>query len=59
MSYGDEHLDSPPSIALTIELARLLGATRFELRDDTNSGEVTGTLAPPVTSYITGDYAMP
>jgi hypothetical protein len=59
MSYGDDHLDSPPSIALTIELSRLLGATRFQLRENTNSGVLTGTLAPPVTSYISGDFATP
>lgn len=57
MSFGDDHLDSPPSIVLTIELSRLLGATRFVLRENTNSGVLTGTLAPPVTSYIAGALA--
>jgi AmmeMemoRadiSam system protein B len=56
MRLGDDHLDSPPSIAFTIELSRLLGAGRFVLREDTNSGVLTGTLSPPVTSYIAGDF---
>lgn len=56
MRFGDDHLDSPPSIAFTIELSRLVGAKRFVLRENTNSGALTGTLSPPVTSYITGDF---
>jgi AmmeMemoRadiSam system protein B len=56
MRFGDDHLDSPPSIAFTIELSRLVGAKRFVLRENTNSGTLTGTLSPPVTSYIAGDF---
>jgi AmmeMemoRadiSam system protein B len=56
MRFGDDHLDSPPSIAFTIELSRLTGAKRFVLRENTNSGALTGTLSPPVTSYIAGDF---
>jgi hypothetical protein len=56
MRFGDDHLDSPPSIALIIELSRLVGAERFVLRESTNSGVLTGTLSPPVTSYIAGDF---
>jgi AmmeMemoRadiSam system protein B len=57
MGFGNEHLDSPPSIVLTMEVARLLGARNFVLRENTNSGLLSGTLPPPVTSYIEGYFA--
>jgi AmmeMemoRadiSam system protein B len=56
MGWNDDHLDSPPSIALAIEIARLLGDERFVLTENTNSGILTGTLAPPATSYIAGYF---
>jgi hypothetical protein len=33
-----------------------LGATRFELRGNSNSGEVSGDLTSPVTSYVVGYF---
>lgn len=56
MGYGNEHLDSPPSTVFAIEFGRLLGGERFVLRENTNSGVLTGTMAPPVTSYIEGYF---
>lgn len=56
LSYGNEHLDSPPTIALVAEDMRLLGATTFEETADTNSQEVAGGPGTSVTSYITGFY---
>ncbi len=56
LSYGDEHLDSPASIATLIEMMRMLGATTFEERANTNSAEVQGSGGASVTSYITGYY---
>jgi AmmeMemoRadiSam system protein B len=56
MGWDNDHLDSPPSIALAIEISRLLGDQRFVLTENTNSGILTGTLSPPVTSYIAGYY---
>ena len=55
LAFGDEHLDSPPTIALVSELARQRGGG-FHLRANTNSGELNGLFRPPVTSYITGYY---
>jgi hypothetical protein len=56
LSFGDEHLDSPASIALAIEYARLAGEARFVLRENTNSGELSGSLGAPVTSYVAGYF---
>jgi hypothetical protein len=33
-----------------------LGATRFELRGNSNSGEVSNVAAAPVTSYVVGYF---
>jgi AmmeMemoRadiSam system protein B len=56
LSFGDEHLDSPASIAVLMESMRLLGATRFELRENSNSSELGGPVRGPVTSYVNGYY---
>jgi AmmeMemoRadiSam system protein B len=56
LSFGDEHLDSPPTIALLSEMMRLLNRGEFTLRGNTNSGELSGLVRPPVTSYVSGYY---
>jgi AmmeMemoRadiSam system protein B len=56
LSFGDEHLDSPASIALLMETMRVAGATRFELRENINSGDLGGLASAPGTSYIYGYY---
>jgi len=56
LSFSDEHLDSPASIAVLMETMRLLGATEFELRENINSSDLGGPALAPVTSYITGYY---
>jgi len=56
LSFGDEHLDSPPTIALLSEMMRLLHRGEFTLRQHANSGELTGLFRRPVTSYVTGYY---
>ena len=56
LSFGDEHLDSPPAIAALMETMRLLSATEFELRENSNSSELGDSALAPVTSYITGYY---
>jgi AmmeMemoRadiSam system protein B len=55
LRWGNEHLDSPASVAVLKETMGRLGATRFELRANSNSGEVSGG-ASPVTSYIVGYF---
>ena len=55
LSFSNEHLDSPASIAAVMETMRLLGTTEFELRENINSGDLGGP-ALAVTSYITGYY---
>ena len=56
LSFGDEHLDSPPTVTLVTELMRSRGAGEFQLRQNTNSGDLFGSFSPPVTSYIAGYY---
>jgi AmmeMemoRadiSam system protein B len=56
LSFSNEHLDSPASIAAVMETMRLLGATEFELRENINSSDLGGPALAPVTSYITGYY---
>jgi AmmeMemoRadiSam system protein B len=53
---NNEHLDSPGSIAILMETMRLLDATRFEVRANTNSAELMGRAPSGVTSYIYGFY---
>ena len=55
-SFGDDHLDSPPSMAVLVEAMRLSGAGDFQLRENTNSSELGGSALAPVTSYIYGYY---
>jgi AmmeMemoRadiSam system protein B len=56
MGYGNDHLDSPPSIVFAMEYARMMGADEFVVRANTNSGVLAGTLSPPVTSYVEGYF---
>jgi AmmeMemoRadiSam system protein B len=56
LQWGNEHLDSPASVAVLVETMSRLGAGRFELRANSNSGEVAGDPASPVTSYIVGYF---
>jgi AmmeMemoRadiSam system protein B len=56
LSFGDEHLDSPASIAALMETMRLVGTTEFGLRENINSSDLGGSPLAPVTSYITGYY---
>jgi MEMO1 family protein len=57
LRYGNEHMDSPASIAILVAAMRTAGANRFVLGADTDSSAITGIAAPPVTSYIVGYYA--
>ena len=56
LAFGNEHLDSPPTIALLTEIMRLLHRGEFTPRGNTNSGELSGLFRPPVTSYVTGYF---
>jgi AmmeMemoRadiSam system protein B len=56
LRWGNEHLDSPPAVALLLTTMQKLGATRFELRANSSSGEIAGDPASPVTSYIVGHF---
>jgi hypothetical protein len=56
MRLGNEHLDSPATIAVAIQAARRARATSFELRADTDSSRIAPSDGGPVTSYIVGYY---
>jgi MEMO1 family protein len=57
LGFGNEHMDSPATIALLLDTMRLARATHFHLWADTNSARLGGpSTAPNVTSYITGSF---
>jgi MEMO1 family protein len=56
MSFRNEHLDSPGSMATVIETVRLLGATRFELRENSVSSDIAGHSLDGATTYIHGFF---
>lgn len=56
LAYGNEHLDAPGAVAVTLALMRRLGSTRFQLRADRDGGTLPGYGGGPVTSYISGTY---
>jgi hypothetical protein len=56
LRWGNEHLDSPASVAVLMETVSRLGAGRFELRANSDSGLVSGDSASPVTSYLVGYF---
>ena len=56
LRWGNEHLDSPASVAVLMETMSRLGAGRFELRANSDSGRVSGDSASPVTSYLAGYF---
>jgi AmmeMemoRadiSam system protein B len=56
LRWGNEHLDSPASVAVLMETMGRLGTGRFELRANSDSGLVSGDLASPVTSYLVGYF---
>ena len=57
LGFGNEHMDSPATIALLLDTMRLARATQFHLWANTNSARLGGpSTAPNVTSYITGSF---
>jgi AmmeMemoRadiSam system protein B len=56
LRWGNEHVDSPASVAVLMEIMSRLGAGRFELRANRDSGLATGDLGSPVTSYLVGYF---
>lgn len=56
MQLTNKNLDSPASIALLLKLMQLRASTRSELLANTNSGELTGEINAPTTSYFTVLY---
>lgn len=56
MRLTNQHVDSPASIALLLKLMQLAGSTQVELLANTNSGELTGEVNAPTTSYFTALY---
>jgi hypothetical protein len=56
LSFGNEHLDSPPSIALVIETVRALGAMSFDVRENASSPWFGAPARGGVTSYVVGYF---
>lgn len=59
LAFSDDHTDSPESVAFAMLFSQLRGGAQFVLRENTNSGVLSGTLSPPVTSYIAGYFTAP
>lgn len=57
LSFGNEHLDAPGAVAVTLALMRRLGATRFTLLDRRDGSSLPGYGGGPVTSYVSAAYA--
>lgn len=56
LSYGNEHLDSPATVAVVQTAMRAIDATRFELRANLNASDLGASALRDVTSYIVGIY---
>lgn len=56
-ALDNAYLDSPSSIAVLIAAMERLGAHRFILIENTNSGALQGDELAPTTSYVMGYYA--
>jgi AmmeMemoRadiSam system protein B len=54
---GDDHLDSPASLALAFRLAENRGITEFQVLDHTNSGIIMNNDLMETTSYFTLVFA--
>jgi hypothetical protein len=59
LTYGNEHMDSPASIAVLMELARRAASAEFHLLENTDSTQITGMGAGSVTSYVAGYFSWP
>jgi AmmeMemoRadiSam system protein B len=56
LSFGNDNLDSPGSLAILLDTMRLTGASRFVLRANTDSSALGGSALGGVTSYIHGFF---
>jgi hypothetical protein len=52
LSYGNEHLDSPPSIATAMIVARLTGARTFHVLADSDSSRFGGPRTDATTYLV-------
>lgn len=52
LSLGNDHVDSPVSIAVLLETMKMIGTTRFDLLANTNSGRIVSDERSGTTSYF-------
>jgi AmmeMemoRadiSam system protein B len=52
LSYGNEHTDSPMSIAVLLQSLQQLGYQNLTILNNTNSGRLSASEGPEVTSYF-------
>jgi AmmeMemoRadiSam system protein B len=52
LAFNNDHMDSPPSIAVLLATMQRLGATTLSVLDHTNSGRLFDNYIAPVTSYF-------
>lgn len=53
LNLGEDHVDSPPAIVLTMTYAQSKGADNFQVLQNTNSGLMQNNLTMETTSYFT------
>ena len=58
MKFGNDHLDSPPALLTVLQIAEQKGAKK-EIRENTNSGNITGNYVEPGTSYFEILFPLP
>ncbi len=57
LPFGNDHVDSPVSIAMLLETMRSIGATHFDLLANTNSGRILSDLRSGTTSYFFAGFS--
>jgi len=57
LPLGNDHVDSPVSIAVLLETMRSIDATRFDLLANTNSGRILSDLRSGTTSYFFAGFS--
>lgn len=57
-SFGDDHMDSPASVALVLKTMDLINAKEMRILHDTNSGEMLEDNISKITSYLSLSFSV-
>jgi AmmeMemoRadiSam system protein B len=56
-SFGNDHMDSPASVALVLKTMDAINANKMTVLHDTNSGEMLGDNFSQITSYLSLSFS--